>query len=259
MFELFQNKPSAPSDVKTIRQELLLFIKDQLKGIDSGEGGGLKSIQLYFAPPNETRHLYESAAYYDNPDRFKAEVQKIADDYAIDFPEEWSLELLFEDTIPEKCIVAEHMPVGLYISTKKQLLSRSRTKAVISVLRGEAEKASYSITAGDKKVCIGRERNATTSDGFMRLNTIAFPSEKAETNKYISRQHAHIEWNGKEGAFFLFADEGGIPPRNKVKVLTGAGEQLRLQATAIGHKLEDGDQIVLGDGALLMFNYDLNE
>jgi len=49
--------------------------------------------------------------------------------------------------------------------------------------------------------------------------------------------------------------KGGIPPRNKIKVQTGSGDVIRLQSTHIGHHLQEGDQIVLGETALLQFSY----
>jgi pSer/pThr/pTyr-binding forkhead associated (FHA) protein len=88
------------------------------------------------------------------------------------------------------------------------------------------------------------------------MNTIAFPANSNnESNKFISRQHAHIEWDNDSAAFLLFPDEGGIPPKNKVKVRSAAGELIKLQAIEIGYELKDGDQIVLGDSAVLEFSY----
>jgi pSer/pThr/pTyr-binding forkhead associated (FHA) protein len=96
-----------------------------------------------------------------------------------------------------------------------------------------------------------------TADGFYRENTIAFKADSThESNKFVSRQHAHIEWNSDAGSFYLFADEGGIPPGNKIKIRQpDSGTPVKLQNTQIGHRLQDGDQIILGDSALLQFNY----
>ena len=76
-----------------------------------------------------------------------------------------------------------------------------------------------------------------------------------KSNKSISRQHAHIEWDEDMSAFFLYADEGGVPPSNKIKVKSKNGEEKRLLTTEIGHHLLNGDQIILGESALLEFNY----
>jgi pSer/pThr/pTyr-binding forkhead associated (FHA) protein len=129
--------------------------------------------------------------------------------------------------------------------------------ARIRVLNGEAEQQEYLITSGDGKINIGRERKVQDTDGFIRENKIAFPdSSSNEGNKYISRQHAHIEWNKEAGVFLLFADEGGVPPRNKVKIRSKADHNpVKLTFTELGHPLQEGDQIILGESAVLEFSY----
>ena len=88
MFPFFKKESSPPpSDVKTIRDAMLNFIKEQLSKTEGGEGGNIKGLQLFIACPEEEKHLYESAVYWEEEDQFKEdEVQKIADDYAIDLP-----------------------------------------------------------------------------------------------------------------------------------------------------------------------------
>jgi hypothetical protein len=262
MFDFLKQKEEASSpDVKTLRQSLLQFIKDQLKRWEGGEGANIKGLQLFLAPPPEERHLYEAALFIDEEEKFKdEEVQRIADDYAIELPPTWTLEFLFGDSLPAEAAKAGELPVALHVSTKKQPVLTTQTTAYLRVMNGEADKEKYVLTSTGKKVCIGREKKVQTEEGFMRENTIAFPSDSQnKSNKYISRQHAHIEWNKELGAFFLFADEGGIPPRNKIKVQKEDGSVVRLQTTQVGHHLAEGDQIVLGETALLQFSYADNE
>src|ERR1043165_1258149 len=203
MFNLFSDKSKAPGDVKSIRHQLVLFIKEQLKGAESGEGASISSLQLFLAPSAEERHFYEAAIYYNDEGRFKREeVQKIADDYAIDLPEDWTMQFNFEDELPEKAVKAGNMPVALYIATRQQLTDTKPSRAVVRVVNGKAEEQEYTITATSGKVYIGRDKASQTDDGFMRENIIAFPSADHESNKFISRQHAHIEWNTAEGCFY---------------------------------------------------------
>lgn len=262
MFDLFKskNEDSSP-DVKSLRQNLLHFIKDQLKRWEGGEGANIKGLQLFLSPPAEEKHLYEAALYVDQEDKFKEEeVQRIADDYAIELPPTWTFEFLFNDSLPAEAVKAKDLPVALHVSTKKQPVLTTQTTAYIKVMNGEADKEKYVLTSTGGKVCIGREKKVQTGDGFLRENTIAFPSEtENKSNKYVSRQHAHIEWNKEVGAFFLFADEGGVPPRNKIKIQGDDGSIVRLQSTQVGHHLTEGDQIVLGETALLQFSYEDNE
>jgi hypothetical protein len=257
MFDLFK-KAEVPQDIKAIRNAVVLFIKDQLKRAEGGEGGNIKGLQLYLAPTVEDKHLYEAAVYFGEEPKFKnEEVQRIADDYAIDLPENWTFETIFTDDLPAESLKAKNIPAGLFISTRSHNAIAKPVDAILRVLSGNAEQEQYSITPKSGKVCIGRDKRSQTGEGFIRENTIAFPSGgDNDSNKFISRQHAHIEWNDQENCYYLYADEGGIPPRNKVKVQTAKGEQIRLQSKEIGHQLEPGDQIVLGQSALLEFNYD---
>lgn len=258
MFDLFKQKEEASSpDVKTLRQNVLLFLKDQLKRWEGGEGANIKGLQFFLSPSEDDRHLYEAALYVDNETKFRDdELQRIVDDYAIDLPPDWNLEILFVESLPPEAVKSKDLPVALHVSTKKQPILTTLTTAYLKVMNGEAEKERYTLTDKGGKVCIGREKKVQTPEGFMRENDIAFPSESQnKSNKFISRQHAHIEWNREAGAFFLYADEGGIPPRNKIKVQTANGDVVRLQSTQVGHHLQEGDQVVLGESALLQFSY----
>lgn len=257
MFPFFKKESNPqPVDVKTIRDALLTFIKEQLSKAEGGEGGNIKGLQLFIACPEEDKHLYESAVYWEEEGKFKEEeVQKIADDYAINLPQDWTMEIVFTPDIPEQAVKAPHIHSGLFVKTTKQSLRKEAT-ATITVLTGTAEKETYPISSNGSKVYIGRDKKVQTRDGFYRVNNIAFPADSGdEANKFISRQHAHIEWDGDSGHFLLFADEGGLPPRNKVKVRSATGDVVKLQTDRVGHQLQEGDQIMLGDGALLAFSY----
>lgn len=257
MFDLFkQNDSVAPLDVKTVRHRLLQFIKEQLQKYEGGEGNNIKGIQLFLSPAEEEKDIYEGAVYFDDEGRFREqEVQKIIDDYSIDLQENWTMEIAFTDELPKESIKSRNLKAAIHVNTRKQPALSKATTAYIRVLGGEAEETRYAITAGNKKYCIGREKKSQTADGFLRENDIAFPSEKHASNKFVSRQHAHIEWNKETGSFFLYADEGGVPPRNKVKVRLEDGSLIKLQSTQAGHQLQEGDQIVLGESALLQFTY----
>lgn len=254
---LKQKNDQPPMDVKIIRNKLLQFIKEQLQRREGGEGSNIKGMELYIAPSPEEKDVYESIVYFHDTDRFKKEeVQRIADDYAIALPLQWNLNILFVDELPAEAVRARDLPVALHIGTKKQPRLNNPTTAYLQVLSGEAEHNNYTISAGSGRVHIGRDREVKTADGFFRINTIAFlVKSPTDPNRYISRQHAHIEWNDESGCFFLFADEGGIPPRNKIKVQTADGSLVKLQTVYIGHPLKEGDQIMLGESSLLQFSY----
>lgn len=256
MFDFFKKSPQEkPTDVKGIREALLQAIKEQLSKAEGGEGGHIKGLQLFIACNEEEKHLYEAAVYQGEETRFKEEVQKIADDYAISLPQDWTMEVFFTDAYPPQALKAQWVDAALFVKTAKQTIQKEAT-AYITVLTGTAEKETYEISSASGKIYIGREKKVQAGNGFYRINNIAFPGESEdEANKFISRQHAHIEWNNDMGAFLLYADEGGLPPRNKVKVRSTNGDVVKLQTDKVGHLLQEGDQIMLGNSALLGFSY----
>jgi hypothetical protein len=261
MLDLFKKDTERGSlDAKSIRDRLLHFIKEQLQRVEGGEGSNIKGLHLFIACSNVEKYMYESAVYFDEQDKFKNdEVQKIADDFAIDLPENWMMEIVFAEDIPSEAVRVPGLEAALFIQTRKRTLIKSAT-AYIKVLGGEAEKEIYTITSTSGKITIGREKKAQMPDGFFRENVIAFPANsKNESNRFISRQHAHIEWDNDSASFLLFADEGGIPPRNKVKLRSEKGELEKLQTMEFGHQLKEGDQIILGDSAVLEFSYSAGE
>lgn len=257
MFDFFkQQKDNSPKDVKSIRDRLLQFIKEQLQKTEGGEGGNIRGLYLFLDCIDAEKHLYEAAVYKEEEDRFKEEIQKIADDFSIDLPGNWSMEINFEKDVPGEAVRANGISAGLIISTGKKPAAYKKATAYIRVLNGEAEKEFYTINSSSGKTTIGREKKVQTADSFFRINTIAFPAgSNNESNRFVSRQHAHIEWDAETGAFLLFADEGGVPPRNKIKVRAAEGNVVKLQTIHFGHQLREGDQIILGDSALLEFSY----
>lgn len=258
MFNFFNKQtPEKPQDVKTLREALLLFIRQELQKLEGGEGRHIKGFSLYVKCLPEERFLFDSAVFFEDEDRFKNEVQRIADDFAIDLPEKWTMEVLFIEELPSPSIKMKNLDVALTIKTPEHVVIRKSTTGCIKISNAEAEKTEYVIRAADGRINIGRDRKTQDQDGFVRENHIAFPdSSNNPGNKYISRQHAHIDWNKDVSAFVLFADDGGVPPRNKVKVKsTGEHNTVKLTFTELGHTLLDGDQIILGESAILEFNY----
>lgn len=253
MFDMFKNRPD---DVKGIRNALVQFIKEQLQKTEGGEGGNITGLYLFIECNDEEKHLYEAAVYFDMPDKFKnEEVQKIADDYAIALPATWIMEIAFNKA-PAEAIKAKTIDAALLASTFRTPILHKEATAYINVLNGEAQKVKYIISSGGGKINIGRGASVQTADGFFRKNFIAFTdSDSNEKNRAVSRQHAHIEWDPVIGSFFLFADEGGVPPNNKIKVRATGGNPVKLMTTQIGHRLADGDQVILGESVVLEFTF----
>jgi pSer/pThr/pTyr-binding forkhead associated (FHA) protein len=253
MFNLFKERPG---DVKKIRAALLQFIKEKLQRSEGGEGVNINGIYLYFNCSDSDRYLYEGAVFSNVPGKFRDEIQRIADDYAISLPSAWKLEIEFTDQYPAQSYTSYELNAALFISTRKAGIIQKKAKAFLKILSGHAEKEVYVIGPSQEKINIGREAKAQLAGGFVRKNTIAFTSSGSmEMNRSISRQHAHIEWESGSGSFLVFADEGGIPPNNKMKIRSADGISVKMQAIEVGHRLQEGDQIILGDTAVLEFTY----
>ncbi len=253
MFKLFKD-PGV--DVKKIRHTLLQFIKEKLQKAEGGEGANINGIYLYINCDDSERYLYESAVYASVPGKFKDEVQKVADDYAILLPSAWKCEIEFTDKFPEHSYLAAEVNTALFISTRKTGAVNKKSSAFIRVLSGDAEKELYVLDPSKEKINIGREAKVQLNGGFVRKNVIAFTAAGAmDINRSVSRQHAHIEWEPASGSFLIFADEGGIPPHNKMKIRTVEGASIKMQAIEVGHRLQEGDQVILGDKAVLEFTY----
>jgi hypothetical protein len=256
MFNLFGTKNESTTDAKGVRDALLRAIKENLQKVEGGEGRNIKGINLFITAAAADKHVYEAAVYQDEPELFKEEVQRIADDYDIGLPAAWEMEVVFTDDVPPEAISLKDVLAAIFIRTKDHVIHRTGS-AYIRVVNGQAEKPEYNITSDDGKLNIGREAKAQVDGGFFRMNQIAFPGDLGnDANKYISRQHAHIEWNNEKGCFMLYADEGGIPPGNKVKIRTTSSDTLiKLHSSQIGHQLAEGDQIILGETAVIEFSY----
>lgn len=257
MFDLFKkNENKGPKDVKAVRDALVRFIKEELQKAEGGEGRNIKGINVFICCAPADKHIYEAAVYLEENDRFKEEIQRIADDYALDLPDNWELEISFDDEYPAESIKTDSLNAAIFIRTKDNSIQKSGS-AYIRVLNGEAEKNEYKISSADGKINIGREKKVQVEGGFFRQNHIAFPADSSnESNKFISRQHAHIEWSNDNGCFLLFADDGGVPPRNKIKIRSAANENLvKLYSVHISHRLAEGDQVILGESAVLEFGY----
>jgi hypothetical protein len=283
MFDFF--KKNNKLDAKGIRDAVLQFIKEELQQLDGGEGSSVQTISVFVAPAEEEKFLYEAALYNGDTGRLRDDIQRIADNFALDLPAEWQLTLQFGEELPAATLRTNEIKAGLKLLMYAAAAgtgsaangngtdgtatigsangmgpggagSAAAARVSLVVLKGKAELSEYLLKPGDtKRVNIGREAQIQANDGSMRINHIAFPEDPAyESNKYISRQHAHIEWDTASASFKLYADGGGVPPGNKTKIRNASDESVnKLNSTVVGYPLKDGDQIILGDAAILQF------
>jgi hypothetical protein len=111
-----------------------------------------------------------------------------------------------------------------------------RPAAWIHVLQGKSDKAEYFFSKN--VVYIGRLKEVASRDGGLRRrNDIAFD----DSENTVSREHAHIEYEG--GKFRLFHDVGERGTR-----LIRDGRAIPVPAR--GAQLRSGDEIQAGDARL---------
>lgn len=261
MFDFFKKqKTGGQPDAKMLRELFLQLIREQLQQFDGGEGRHISGLELAVTAAAEERHLYAAALYTGEPGKFKQEVQRTADNYAVDLPEHWELEITWPEVLPEGALQRPGLKAGLLIrmvqaGTQPAAATGSGRVSLI-VRKGTAAQEFYTFSTETGRINLGREAGVQTADGSYRINQVAFPAAAAEGNKYISRQHAHLEWDPLTGTVRLFADEGGVPPGNKTKVKPVQQDTLlRLNSTGIGYPLAAGDQIMLGDTVILEVQY----
>ncbi|KIO78453.1 hypothetical protein TH53_03270 [Pedobacter lusitanus] len=256
MFDFFKkNKTDDPLDAKSLREVMLQMIKEELQQLDGGEGTHLKKMQLFVNAGAEELFVYETALYSAAPEKLKEEIQRIADNFALDLPADWQLEVLYVDELPAGVIRSKEIKLGLLLkNTPQAVAAQTGTTAMLKVITGKAEQEQYVLKPGTNRINIGRESSVQGADGSYRINNIAFLAEELDSNKYISRQHAHLEWDKEQLCFKLYADEGGVPPGNKTKIRTASDDSThKLNSTQIGYILKEGDQIILADVAVIEF------
>src|SRR5690606_37145438 len=117
MFDIFNTDADSPQDVKSLRESLLRSIKDELQVLEGGEGKHIKGLQLFLTCAENARHVFESAVYHDEPAIFKQEIQRIADDFDIELPQAWTLEITFTDEFPVEAKIFTDVNAALFIKT----------------------------------------------------------------------------------------------------------------------------------------------
>jgi len=159
-FKLFGNSGEKKEwDVKSLRDALLRSIKASLQQIEGGEGGHIKELLLFIAALPEQKHLYEGAVYVQDKEKFRHEIQKIADDYALELPADWIVEVSFVEELPLGSVKIPHLEAALLMHTRRQAAHNAASAtAYIRILSGEAEMEQYVIKASDHKINIGREK-----------------------------------------------------------------------------------------------------
>ena len=223
---------SQPKEALEIRREILIEIRDRIEPRGEGE---------YVFPYQEiTVHI-------------RAEDEQDRENFSAAFLDEGGLEEQVKEMLTEAGCKGD-VAVAVVISAEgaepyrveyRRVSKRAeaavqvkRPAAWLYVLKGLTEKSDYFFNKDI--VYIGRLREvASREGGLRRRNDVAF--DDAEST--VSREHAHIEYEG--GKFRLFHDSG-----ERGTKLFRDGRVVPITEGGRGAQLRSGDEIHLGDARL---------
>jgi len=116
----------------------------------------------------------------------------------------------------------------------------------ITVLRGAANVAELALDKA--RTNIGRPVEVFKQDGPSRVNDLAFAADD-EINRTVSREHAHITRDQRTGEYRVFNDRVYKGGNCGMWIMRGGLSQ-EVHRNARGARLEDGDEIHLGNAVL---------
>ncbi|HTL46077.1 MAG TPA: FHA domain-containing protein [Vicinamibacterales bacterium] len=110
----------------------------------------------------------------------------------------------------------------------------------LTVVKGRAGQRVYVFSGG--RIDIGRQVEVVDRhQRVLRTNHVAFAEEAADENLSVSRRHAHITFEERDGAYRIWDDRSA----RGTSIVRG-GRTVRVPASARGTRLLAGDEIVLG-------------
>jgi hypothetical protein len=114
----------------------------------------------------------------------------------------------------------------------------------LAVVNGVADRRAYAFAA--ERIDVGR--GSDVRDGrntLIRTNQVAFAEQSGDVNGSVSRQHAHIAYDGRSGAYRVH-DDGSVYGTKIVR----KGRTVPVPFGSRGVRLQPGDEIVLGEARL---------
>lgn len=114
----------------------------------------------------------------------------------------------------------------------------------LTIVKGSAERREYFFGGG--RIDVGRRAEVLDHrQRLIRTNHIAFADDEQETNASVSRRHAHIEYSRQDGCFRVW-DDGSAQGTSIIR----GGRTIRVPPGARGGRIENGDELVLGQARL---------
>ena len=151
---------------------------------------------------------------------------------------------------------AQELLPGVYVTIGSYTTPGAIVKARLETIPGYGSTLEpfYQLEPG-KSYNIGVGSMALLDNGALRRNDIAVDdnvrSQEYDRNKYVSRNHAHIEYVNEH--FVLYVDKGGLRSAGKRTAVARGENTFPLEDTLIPFPLEDGDMIVLSRAVRILF------
>lgn len=230
-------------EILEIRRDMLEDVRDHIQ--PKGQGRRLlpyNTISIRIAAANrEQRELLEAAF---SEDGVEEDVRELLSEANCRTPAGLTVSVsAFEDAelaSSERPFLAEYSNVkGAPVP---KLSRNARPHATLTILRGEANVAEYTIQA--ERVNIGRLKEVIGGkDGLRRRNDIAF----ADTETTVSREHAYIRYDAESGKFRLY---DSLSQRGTSVFRDGRRLEVP-KGVAHGFQLRSGDEIHVGDARIV--------
>ncbi|MBI2877840.1 MAG: FHA domain-containing protein, partial [Candidatus Tectomicrobia bacterium] len=183
------------------------------------------------------------ASLVENDRLAKDIIQQLKDDNC-DFPKDLKIDFHFIDQPTTE--LGEIKEKGFHIQYDRQELAKTDIKphAQLVVVSGIAEQEQY--TMSKTGIHLGRLPKVTDQNGnVIRCNDVAFLDIENEINPTVSRSHAHIRFDEKNGEFRLYDDDSACGTR-----IFREGYRIEVPQGGRGIKLHPGDEIYLGHACI---------
>ena len=223
-----------------IRQSIL----DEVEGKIQPIGGGVSvfpynrlSVTLY-VQDDDRRYFFESA--FLEGGKLKNDIRERLSQSGCKLPQHLDIDIKFTDQ-PDPAWEEK----GFNIEYGKHSASGQRPAARLVVIKGEAPQESYPLNKSNFN--IGRLQEVRDKrDHIVRRNDLAFTEGEDEISQSISRAHAHIFFDEKDGCFRLCDDNSAQGTH-----IFRDGRNIEVPRNSPrGVKMHDSDEIYFGKAYL---------
>lgn len=231
-----------------IRQAILDEVEGKIQPI--GDGVSVfpynQLTVTLLAQDDDRRYFFESA--FLEGGKLKSDIRDRLTQTSCKLPQRLEIEIKFTNE-PNAALEEK----GFQIDYKKQSASSEKPPARLVILRGDAGAKSYPLNKSNFN--IGRLQEVRDKhERIVRRNDLAFAEGKDEISQSISRAHAHIFFDEKEGCYRLCDDNSAQGTH-----IFRDGRNIEVPRNSPrGVKMHDGDEIYFGK-AYLRFEIEVAE